>query len=192
MDPKTLANMSIGGSAAGTGFGVAGDLISGLGKKDMYSYHAGISRMKEDMALQNANFALQTGQGESMRFGLAARHRMGKIIVGQAAGNIDVNKGSAKRVQQGQQYVTDMDNATILDNAARKAYGYRAQAATEEASAEAYDKAADNAMLSTMFNVGSTMMTGGTSVASKWMQAKQSGIYGDDTYWGMPYAPDDL
>lgn len=190
MNPKTLADTSIGMSAGGTGFSLFGDLLKGMSSANMYNYQGGIASMRAKFAEQNADYAIMAGEKEGQRYGMKAGFTGAKIKVAQAASNIDVGRGSHVDVQRGHQKVTGMDLEQIGENAARRAYGFQVEAAGERAKAKAYDMAADNSMLSTIFNMGSTLMTGGTSVASKWMQAKQLGIYGGGA--NSFYAPDDL
>lgn len=180
MNPTSLTNTSQMLQGAGTGVGLARDIFGGLSSRNMYQYQGGIARMNADIAAQNADYALHTGHAEAARYGLGARQRMGKIVAAQAASNIDVGRGSARDVQEGQAYVTRMDIDQIHANAARKAYGYRVEEANQRAKAEAYDTAADNSLLAMGLNMGSTLLSGSTSVASRWLQARQAGIYGSD------------
>lgn len=178
MDPSLLTKLSIGGSAGGTALGLFGNAFKGLASSSMYKYQAGISRMKEEIDRQNANFAFAAGEKEAGIAGLRGRFQMGKIITGQAAHNIDVGKGSALAVQEGQRTISQMDQATIRDNAARKAYGYDVAAAGDEAQARSYDMASKFSLAQIPFDMGSTLLTGSTSVADKWLQAKQYGVPG--------------
>lgn len=189
MTPKSLADSSQTLSMGGTGLSLFGDAFKGIASSNMYKYQGGIARMKENIANQNADYAIYAGDREAQRYGMKAAHQFGKIVTAQAASNIDVNRGSNVRVQEGQRAITRMDIDQIGQNAARKAYGHKIEAASESAKAKAYDMAADNALMAGGINMGSTLLTGATSVHSRWLQARQLGIYGEG---GSFFAPDDL
>jgi hypothetical protein len=189
MNPQSLASASQGLSAGGTGVSLFGNLLQGMSSSNMYRYQGGIARLKEQFALQNADYAVNAGDKEAHRYGLKSSHQFGKIVAAQAASGIDVGRGSTVDVQRSQRHVTGLDSTQIVENAARKAYGYKVEAAVEGAKAEAYDMASRNAMLSSGINMASTLMTGATSVHSRWLQANQLGIYSGS---GIPWAPDDL
>lgn len=180
MNPQSLASASQGMSMGGTGVSLLGDLFKGVSSSNMYGYQAGMARMKAQIAEQNADYASYAGGKEQERYGISAAQRYGKIVTAQGASNIDVGRGSTVDVQRSQRKITGMDSAQIGENAARRAYGFKVEAAGDRATAEAYDMASSNALIASGINMSSTLLTGATSVHSRWLQANQLGIPGYD------------
>ena len=93
------------------------------------------SMMQAQGQKQNAAFKNQTAD-ETITAGNTAadwqRVRAGQAIgtqrSTQAANGIDVNSGSAARLQDDTAMLGELDALTIQNNAAREAYGYRVQA----------------------------------------------------------------
>lgn len=179
-DPKGLANASVGLSTGGTYLSLFGNVLKGISGANMYGYQAGIARMKQQIAEQNAGYALYAGDKEAAIAGMRGAAQQGKIIAQQGASNIDVGKGSARQVQDSQHLITQMDMEQIRENAARKSYGYAVEAAGDKAQAKMYDRAAFFSLAQIPSDMASTLMTGSTSVASKWLQSRQYGIYGNN------------
>ena len=70
-----------------------------------------------------------------------------------------------------------MDLNQIRSNAAKTAYDFRVTAATDEAQAGAYKAAGNNEMLAGVIGGVSSVLGTAGSVASKWSQAQQVGLY---------------
>lgn len=174
-------------AAAGSILSAFGAVSSANAQAGMYNYQAGVSQLNSQIALQNRDLSLAAGQTQEQQYGMQARARLGEIRAGAGASGIDVGSGSKAAVQTGQQVVTGIDQATIYNNAARKAYGYEVESATDVAQAGAYTAAATNAKAAGGINALASLVTGAGSVASKWTQGTSSGMYGSgDTGSGDP------
>lgn len=176
-DPFTLATLSIGANAAGAGISAFGALSEGNSTADMYNYRAGMAAYNSRVARENRDYTLSTGERQALQYGLGARDRAGKIISAQAASGVDLESGSAVNVREGQQYITKFDLDTIRSNAARRAYGYEVEAVNAENEASLYRRASHNAGEAGRIKALASLVSGASSVSSKWLQAKQSGIY---------------
>lgn len=174
--PVAIASMAM--SVGSSLLGAAGAKRQGEAQAQTLAYQAGVAEMRKKVALQNRDYALAAGETEAQSFGLRARNTMGKIRAAQAASGMDVGSGSAVEVQKGQQKVTDIDMAQIRNNAARKAYGYSVDAAGEEAQANLYRMGESNVREAIPYNVASSLLSGATSVSSKWLQGNQAGVWG--------------
>jgi hypothetical protein len=176
--PVAMMSMaSMAASAGGSILGASGASRQGEAQAQAYAYQAGVAEMRKKIALQNRDYSLATGETEAQSFGLRARNTMGKIEAAQAASGMDVGSGSTVEVRKGQQKVTDLDMAQIRNNAARKAYGYMVDAETEGAQAEMYRTAESNTRDAIPYNVASSLLSGATSVSSKWLQGNQAGAF---------------
>jgi hypothetical protein len=102
------------------------------------AYQAQVARNNAVIAGYNATEAEQAGENQAYVTSQQAAAQGGRIKASQAANNIDVNTGSAVKVQQGARQAGQLNTETVLNNAELQAYGYRAQgtAYTEQAGLE--------------------------------------------------------
>jgi len=102
------------------------------------AYQAQVATNNAIIAGYNATEAEQAGQTQAFVTGQQAAATGGRIKAAQAANGIDVNSGSAVKVQQGAREAGTLNQETVLSNAELQAYGYRTQgtAFTEQAGLE--------------------------------------------------------
>ena len=74
-----------------------------------------------------------------------------------------------------------MDLGTIRNNAARVAYGYSVEAASQGNQATLYKAASSNASKAGKLNMMASLISGASSVSSKWLQLDQAGVFGKST-----------
>lgn len=170
---------------AGLASSIAGGVSSGVGALRSGDAQAAQARYQSSMAwqnyqtqMQNSNYALQIGENKAERAGMAGAQRAGQIVAAQGASGVAVGSGSAKEVQDSQHLVSKMDMDTIRSNAAKTAYNYRLMATGEANKALGYEAAGRNALQGARLSaIGSFIGTAG-SVAAKWSQASQLGMFG--------------
>lgn len=182
MDPislgaSALGSIGTGASAAGGIVGAIGNLISGGANKKMYDYQAGIAQINKKNALQDADYSRAVGETEAQTSGMKTRFTLGKIVSGQAASGLDVNSGSNQRVQEGEQAIGTHDEAVIRSSAAKRAYGYEVEAATDEAQSQVYKMGGKNAETAGMIGAATSILGSASSVAGKWLDASKVGLY---------------
>lgn len=182
MDPMTLAAIGIGTTIAGGAVKTAGDLFGGQASGKMYEYQAGLARQRSQVAEQNARYALQTGESEALTLGYRTGQIVGQERAGQGAGNLNVSGGSAAAVRASQTKVGQMSESNIRTTAARRAYGYEVESASDIAQANLDSTASATSRTSSYYDAGASVLGTASSVASKWSQASQAGI--------PPYASD--
>lgn len=97
------------------------------------SYEQG--KYLDEVAKVNAGISNRAAQDAITRGGIEADEQrkttqqvIGAQRTGFAAGNIDVNTGSAGQIQNDTAALGELDALTIMNNAAREAYGYKVQA----------------------------------------------------------------
>jgi Tfp pilus assembly protein FimV len=142
----------------------------------MFGYQAGVANLNSQIALQNRDYALSTGETEAKRYGMQAAQRMGAIRAGIGASGIDIGSGSKADVQTSQQAVSRIDLDQIRNNAARKAYGFEVEATQDTAQANLYTKAASDAKSAGEIKALGSLISGAASVADKWYQG--SSVFG--------------
>ncbi|WP_454911120.1 virion core protein, T7 gp14 family [Stutzerimonas chloritidismutans] len=97
------------------------------------SYEQG--KYLDEVAKVNAGISKKAGEDAMQRGGVAADEQrkttqqvIGAQRAGFAANGIDVNTGTAGQIQNDAAALGELDALTIMNNAAREAYGYRVQA----------------------------------------------------------------
>ena len=182
-DPVTagIGAAGIGMSLLGGITGAAGAAQSGQAQAEQLTYKAGLAKLNADIEHQNANYAMLQGEESAAKYGIRAREQAGAIKAAQASSNLDVNTGSAKQVQESQHTVSKLDMDTIRNNAARTAWNYEAQAKGFEGQSMLDTLAAKDVRRATPINVASSLLSAGGSVASKWLQGSQQGIFGNSS-----------
>lgn len=180
-DPLTLGSAGTGASGAGSIINAFGALQSGSSSSLMYGYQAGVARLNQQIALQNRDYALATGETEASRYGMKARQDLGNIRAAAGASGLDIGSGSKAMVQDSQQFVTGIDLAQIRNNAARKAYGYTVEADADSRQATMLDRASSDASKAGGIKALSSLISGTTSVADKWLQGTSTGVFGSNS-----------
>lgn len=138
--------LATGLMVASTAFGVIGSIQEGNAQASEYRYQAAVAE-------QNAAFAAAEGEVKGTDAGLKEAATVAAIKTAQAARGIDVNKGSAVKVQQSGEQLGQLDVLTIRSDAAREAYGYHTQSAGLKI-------AAKNAQTAGYINAAGKLFTG--------------------------------
>lgn len=172
-DPISIATVGMGMSAGGGIMGAIGSIFGGEASKSMYDYQAGVAEMNKKIAMQNSAYERQAGDLAALKEGLQGRYRMGQIKSAQSGSGFDMDRGTATKVVQSQQEITEMDQKFIEMNAARRAYGYKVEAVNLEAQKNIDIMAGKNAEVAGFIGAGSSLLGAGGKVASQWYQASQ-------------------
>jgi len=177
-DPVTLGTIGLAASGASGGLGIIGSLFGGAAKAESYKYQSSMAWYNAAIAKQNEKYSLDVGEQQAMRQGIAGAAQAGQIKAAQGASGIDVNSGSAKQVQESQHLVSQMDLQAIREKAAKTAYDFSVQATNYENQAKGLSKAASNARTEGILGAVSSFVGTAGSVASKWLQGNQLGLWG--------------
>lgn len=181
-DPMSI--LGIGGAVVGGGMSALSALKGGSASAAQARYQSSLAWQNYQINQQNANYAEQIGEMKAERAGMAGAQRQGAIVAAQSASGVAVGSGSAKEVQESQHLVSKMDMDTIRSSAAKTAYDYRLAATSEANKAFGYEAAGRDALSAArMSAIGSIVGTAG-SVASKWSQGSQLGLWGRGTVAG--------
>lgn len=186
-----MAAVSTGVSIGGGALKAFGEMQAGDAKASELKYKAAVSRLNKQIAEQNSEYALASGEQAAARKGLETMFVLGRQTVAQAANGFDVNSGTNVEVRESTQRLGYMDQGVIREEAGRKAYGYRIKAASEEAEAQASELAAANVKKASRIQAISTILGSAGSVASKWYQGSQSfgGASSGVTTYGSDFQP---
>ena len=175
--PTAIAGAAMGGT-------IVGNLMQGFGQDQAdqaqaaaNTYKAGVAQLNRQINEQNANWAVEAGQAQGMQQGMKSRQEIAQTKVTQAASGFDVNSGTNKQVREDQSTIAQYDQNVINWNAAKTAYGYETKATMDTAESTLDTMAASSEKEAGNLALIGSFVNAGTSVASKWMQAKQIGMF---------------
>jgi len=184
---EAIGIIGIGASLAGGIMGAEGAKQSAAGQQQMYNYQAGVARVNSQIDLQNADYARNMGETQSMQYGMKSREQQGQIKVAQAASNLDVNSGSAVDVQESQRKIAGMDTAQIRSNAAKTAYDFDVKSTMDLNQSTLDIMGGENAKTAGDIKAMESIIGGIGSVSSKWMTGNTAGMWGSGSSGGwMP------
>ena len=135
MGIETIAAISLGTSVLGGVTSAFGANKKADAEQAMYEYKAQVARNNAVIAERNARAATEAGGVRAQYNDLKTRDLIGKQIVTQAAGGLDVNTGTNVQVRQLAADLGRLDTLTIIANAGKEATGYLSQAAGFQAEA---------------------------------------------------------
>lgn len=173
-DPFTWAGAGTIASIAGGVIGAGGALAKGSADKAMYGYQAGVALLDQNIAKQNAAYTRDVGENAAFISGRKTQTTIGTEKVDQSASGLDVNSGSALDVRKSTAAMGGIDQATIRQNYAKKAYGFEVEAATKGAEAVGDIVAGDQAGKAANINAASSVLGTVSSVSSKWLQGSST------------------
>jgi hypothetical protein len=156
--------------------GVVGSTVAAYQKskaeQDAYEYRSRIAANNAQLADWQAADAVTRGQDAENRQRQKTAQLKGTQRASLAARGIDLGEGSALDILTGTDVLGETDALTLRANAAREAWGYRAQANQYR-----NDAAMSSRMASSRSPFGDavgTLLTSGGTVAAKWYGMRQS------------------
>lgn len=156
----TFAELGTIASIGSSLIGGVGSLISGNAKSESAKYNAAVAANNATIASQNATRAAQAGEAQAAMSQQKTRATVGAIKASQAASGIDVNQGSAVDVRSSAAELGELDAITIRSNAARTAYGYQTQSASDTAQSNLDKFTAENDETASEIGAGTTVLGG--------------------------------
>lgn len=158
---QATAKESLGWGALATGLDATGALLTGVGNVQQAQFAASQAGKQAGDIRLAGQYAESAKKAEGTRLTAAQQTAF-------AANGVDLGSSSVKSVERASETTSAMDAAMLHYNAAREAYG-------EEAKAGLYKAAARNAVTSTLFKTGGTILSGANSLSDKWLQYQRSG-----------------
>jgi hypothetical protein len=166
LEVAAFASLALG--AAGTAMNVIGQGQQAQAQAGQANYQAQVARNNQMLAERNATLAEQQGAADVQRQQLKTAQLEGSQRAALAAQGGDVNSGSPLDILGDTARAGATDVATIRNNAAQQAYGYRLQGANAAGQASLSSATAANTMANLPFGIGSSLLGGASSLASKW------------------------
>lgn len=177
MGIETLAAASIGATVLGTGLSMMGARASSDAQAQAANYQAAVARNNQIIAQQYADRTTQAGMVKAEMQDYRTRAMLGTAKAAQAASGVDVNSGSPAAVRRSIASIGELDKETIMYNAANEAYGYKVRAAGFGADAQLDRMKADAAITAGDYSVASSLLSGASSVSSKWLGYQTKGTF---------------
>lgn len=125
--PLIVAAIGIGLDAYGRWKAGSAEKKAGEAQRRVAEEQAKLADFNAAVADLQAQDAITRGLDEESRYRLSVKALVSSQRVGYAAGNLDVNYGSAVDVQADAAYLGELDALTIRTNAAREAWGFRVE-----------------------------------------------------------------
>lgn len=146
-DPITLALVS-----------ASGTLISGFAAKQAGNFQAKVAAMNANIANQNAERAIFTGQVEQQQQDLEAAALLDEQLSAQSGSGLSVGSRSSANTRKSTQILSRKDAETIRRNAEIEAYNFRTDAANFNAKGKLAKMEGKAALISSIFDAGSSLI----------------------------------
>jgi hypothetical protein len=146
----------------------AGTIMSGIAQSQAADYQSKVSANNAALARMSAEKEATRGFQEAQQQDFKNRSLIAKQRAIQSASNLDVNSGSAEDVQDSSRVLGRLDTANVKHASDQKQVALLNQANTFEAEGELARAKGQNSLLSSFFDAGSSLISGGSRFASKW------------------------
>jgi hypothetical protein len=172
---STVGTLGTAANAIGGVVGAYGAVQSSQAAASASKYQAAVELANAQTAKTNAGMASEAGSIQAGMASQKTRAAIGEITANQAASGLDLNSGSPTGVRQSERYLGEQDALTIRSNATKEAFGYKVQAASDEAQSF-LDKSEASADLSAGYlNAGSTLLSGVGTAAQNFAKFQLQG-----------------
>ena len=168
-DPVSLA--ALAGASALVKAG--GDIFSGQAQAATATYQAGLATINQNIAKQNASYALAVGEAQAQQSGMKTRAEVGTTRASQASSGLAVDTGTAEKVVESEEEHGAYNQSLIRSDAAKRAYGFEVEETQQVAQQHLYESAAANAKTAAMISAVGSILGGATSVAGKFADAQR-------------------
>lgn len=145
-------------------------------QQSVLNYQSGVSSANAQLAELRAQDATRQGTLSEMDLRSRVKQVKGQQRAAFAANGVALNEGSPVQVAASTDWVRDVDIATIRNNAARAAFGYRQQAANATAQAGAYSAGAG--AVNPGLSATTSLLGSAGSISQKWYDIYKNGGFG--------------
>ena len=167
MSGGTFAAISLAATVGSTILSTVSQSRQAAAASQTANYNMQVAKNQQGIAEQNAAYAERQGAADASRKELQTASLIGSQRAAIAGMGGDPNSGSFLDIVGDTASAGKTDALGIRSNAALKAYGFRAQAMNAAAQAGLYGFQAENATASLPFAMGSTLLSGLSSAATK-------------------------
>lgn len=176
MGIETLAIGSLIASAAGAGVSAIGASTTANANAQSYQYKSQVAANNAIIADRNAQAAIEAGGVQGQANDLKTKNLVGTQLAVQGSSGLDVNTGTNKDLRTSAIDLGHLDTLTILNNAAKKSAGFKAQGMNFMAESQLDTMSAENAKTAGQFQIATSLLGGASSFADKWVGYQQKGV----------------
>lgn len=176
--PTTAAVAAVAGAATAA----YGAYSSGQASSAAAKYNSQTAANNAAIATQNARFAAEEGEVNVANEQQKTRAELGGILANQGASGVDVNSGSAVDVRSSAAETGELNAINIRANAARQAYGYETQAASDMGQSALDKSQAGNDTTAGYIGAGSTLLTGAGQAGSTYQNYQMNNSIANTSY----------
>lgn len=162
----TLAYVAIASSVAAAGATAYSSSEQGNAASAAAKYNSQVASNNAQIANQNATWAAQAGEAQVGEQTQKTRATVGAITAAQAANGVDVNSGSDVDVRSSASELGELSAINIRSNAARTAYGFQTQSASQTAQSKLDTFEGEQSQLAGEVGAGSSILGGVGNSAS--------------------------
>ena len=173
--PQLLGTASLIGQIGGVASSAIGGYYGAQTQKINMGAQAAMAESNARIAEAGAQSVLLQGRQQAGALTLQAGQLKSRQRVALAANGVDLGVGSAAELQASTDVMAGIDANTLLANAVRSAWGYRAQgvnyqneALVARASAKAVKPGA---------GLAASLLSGASNVAASWLAMKGAGMF---------------
>lgn len=167
---------SLAATVAAAGVSTYSAISQGNAQAAAADYNAKIAQNNSAIAQMNANSAVQQGNQQLQAAQEQAAQHQGMIRSVMGAGSIQLNGGSALRDQEGVAEVDQLNQATIVNNAARSAWNFKNQGADYSATAGLDTMQAQQAETGGLLSGFGSAISGAGQFGSSWLKYHDTGV----------------
>ena len=147
-------------------------------KANEYRYQAQVDDNNRKVALWKAQDAKDRGAKEEAAFRTKVAQLKGRQKSVLAASGVEIGDGSALDILGDTAALGELDALTIRSNAEREAYEQKVNASNLAANASMKRMGANNAIIAGKIGSMTSLLTGASSISSKWANYSGTGTYG--------------
>lgn len=158
-----LSAASLGSSA----ISAIGSIAQSRAASASAGYNAKVAQQNAQLATQNAQFTGAEGEQNVAAAGAKTRAALAATVANQGASGVDINSGSSVNVRESEAKLGTLNALNIRSQAARQAYGFQTQSASDTGQAALLRKQQVSDQVGGYLNAGSTVL-GGVGKASQY------------------------
>jgi len=149
--------------------------------KEAGKFRAQVLRRNRAISEERGVDARRRGVHEQLVQKSATEQLVGQSRANAAARGVEVGSGSAADIEANLRGVGDIEQSIIRDNAGREALGHRQQASQFEIDAQLEEAGIDSARTARDIGISSALISGASSVSSKWAAFNREGAFSGNT-----------
>lgn len=174
----TLAIAALAVTAIGAGVSYMGAQEQASAQSNALNYQAQVAANNAKIQAQNVEQSRLVEEQTEANASLKASQIQGGIRAAAAASGIDPNSGSPLDIEASSKTLANSDALTIRSNFARQQFGLSVAGMSDLAQAGLDRAGADQALVAGNFAGMNSLLSGASSVSSKWEGFSQAGVNG--------------